>query len=148
MAHRGGAVRLDARPPKFPWMERSQTGSGCRGTIVLRGCPMKFLMFSAVAMLGLPVGDALAQSCTTPLSQSAVRTLVTGNYVCGSVGSDSWHELHQSTGVIRDYKKRPERPDRSEQGRRHVDGQFYGHDHLHLWNPVLHVPGRGHGEPL
>ncbi len=71
---------------------------------------MKFLMFSAVAMLGLPVGDALAQSCTTPLSQSAVRTLVTGNYVCGSVGSDSWHELHQSTGVIRDYKKGPSDP--------------------------------------
>lgn len=71
---------------------------------------MKFLTFSAIAMLGLSASGALAQSCPSPMNQSAVQSLVTNQYVCGSIGGDSWNELHQAGGVLQDYKKGPTDP--------------------------------------
>jgi hypothetical protein len=76
----------------------------------------KILLAMTVVSLAISTGDAMAQCATAALNQSAIRSLVGGNTVCGVPGpgysgpgtspSDRWQEEHQgvNSGPLLDYK--------------------------------------------
>jgi len=60
-----------------------------------------------VLVTGFSGGVFAAPNCTNPnrVTGSALTTLVSGNTVCATVGTDKWQEQHRSGAQLWDYKK-------------------------------------------
>ena len=71
---------------------------------------MRSVIAAVVLVYSAGLGQAMAQCAGTPLSQSALQTLVSGKYVCaGTFPNATWNELHNA-GVVTDYKLGPTDP--------------------------------------
>lgn len=76
---------------------------------------MKHLMVASIVLLSGISGEVMA-ACTTPATQvtgAALATLISGQTVCATRGSDRWQEQHQGgplSGSLSDYKKGPTDP--------------------------------------
>lgn len=65
------------------------------------------LAIGIVLFTGFSGGVMAAPNCTAPnrVNGSALTTLVSGNTVCATKGTDKWQEQHRSGGQLWDYKK-------------------------------------------
>lgn len=72
---------------------------------------MKRLMVTSIILLAGISGEAMA-ACTpsTRVTGSGLSTLITGNTVCATQGTDKWQEQHRAGNQLWDYKKGPSDP--------------------------------------
>lgn len=71
---------------------------------------MKTLIVASVVLLACVSGSAMAACSGTALTADQLTTLLNGNMVCGSAGTDRWQEEHRPGGDLWDYKKGPGDP--------------------------------------
>lgn len=73
---------------------------------------MKLAMISSALVVLTYAGSAAAAvTCGgTPVTGTALSSLITGNTVCASRGGDRWQEEHHVGGVLKDFKKGPSDP--------------------------------------
>jgi hypothetical protein len=66
---------------------------------------------AGVGLFVLGANQTMAQTCQSGsrLNQSAITTLLEGQYACGASGGQTWDERH-SGGLVLDYKKGPTDP--------------------------------------
>ena len=69
---------------------------------------MKRLMVMSIVLLaGFSGGSMAACETNTRVTGNALSTLISGNTVCATRGSEKWQEQHRAGGALYDYKKGP-----------------------------------------
>lgn len=77
---------------------------------------MKRLVITSLVLLAGISGQAMAACTGTPVTGTALSTLISNSTVCAVLGRDTWQEQHRISGALWDYKKGPGDPvDPSEQ---------------------------------
>ena len=71
---------------------------------------MKRLVVISIVLLAGISGEAVAACSDPQVTGSALTTLISGQTVCATRGTEKWQEQHRSDGTLWDYKKGPNDP--------------------------------------